>query len=85
MCNVAHIKGNFSLIHGAHLLLTYPDQCYHSFVLSFGITHCNFFPAKSNGDVKEFSCLPFLDNSSPEAERKFSTKKIIKALDVKII
>jgi hypothetical protein len=34
-----------------------------------GITHCNFFPAKSNGDVKEFSCLPFLDNSSPEAER----------------
>jgi hypothetical protein len=36
------------------------------FLLSFDITHWNSFPAKSNDTVKEFSCLPFLDNSSPE-------------------
>jgi hypothetical protein len=33
-------------------------------VLSFDITHCNSLPAKSNDTVKEFSCLPFLDNSN---------------------
>ncbi|VVM23999.1 hypothetical protein BSPWISOXPB_3712 [uncultured Gammaproteobacteria bacterium] len=33
-----------------------------------GITHCNCFPAKSDGVVKKKFSLPFLDNSPPEIE-----------------
>jgi hypothetical protein len=35
---------------------------------SFGITHCNCFPAKPDGSVKELFLLSFLDNFPPETK-----------------